>query len=274
MEMPAQGPPSLGAVGALARHWPEYGMEAAALGLFMVSACLFGILLEHPESPVRQAISSDFLRRVLMGLAMGSTAVAIIYSPWGKQSGAHMNPAVSLTFLRLGKIPGWDALFYIAAQFVGGVLGVLLVSLPLMQVLAHPKVNYVATVPGESVAAAFAAEILITFILMSVVLYASNHERFSRFTGLFAGTLVASYITFEAPISGMSMNPARTFGSAFSARVFDGLWIYFTAPVAGMLLAAELYLWRRGRGAVGCCKLQHNTIRRCIFCGANGGFTA
>src|ERR1700756_1175643 len=97
---------------ALQLHWPEYVMEAAELGFFMVSACLFGALYENPSSVVRQAIASPLLRRILMGLSMGLTAIAIIYSPWGKQSGAHINPSVTLTFLRLGKIKRWDALFY------------------------------------------------------------------------------------------------------------------------------------------------------------------
>ena len=79
---------------ALKRHWPEYLMEAAGLGLFMVSACLFGTLMEHPGSPVRQAIADPFLRRVFIGLAMGLTAVGIIYSPWGKQSAKCPNSTV------------------------------------------------------------------------------------------------------------------------------------------------------------------------------------
>ena len=86
---------------ALKQHWPEYLMEAACLGVFMISACTFGVVFEYPGSPVHQAIPDPFLRRVLMGLAMGVTAVGIIFSPWGKQSGAHMNPSVTLTFFRL-----------------------------------------------------------------------------------------------------------------------------------------------------------------------------
>src|SRR5258707_4688210 len=82
---------------ALKNHWPEYLMEAAELGCFMISASLFTILLYHPAFPAVQAIPMEFTRRILMGLAMGLTAIAIIYSPWGKQSGAHLNPAVTLT---------------------------------------------------------------------------------------------------------------------------------------------------------------------------------
>ena len=89
---------------ALARHWPEYLMEAAGLGLFMLSACLFTVLLEHPGSAAHQALPDPLLRRALIGVAMGLTAVAIIYSPFGKRSGAHLNPSVTFTFWRLGKI--------------------------------------------------------------------------------------------------------------------------------------------------------------------------
>src|SRR5438094_5660031 len=77
---------------ALQQHWPEYLMEAAELGAFMLSACAFTVLLWHPASPVHQAIANPTLRRTLTGVAMGLTAIAIIYSPWGKRSGAHFNP--------------------------------------------------------------------------------------------------------------------------------------------------------------------------------------
>src|SRR5437867_10000203 len=230
-------------INALKRHWPEYLMEAAALGIFMISACLFGILLEHPDSPVRRLIADPFLRRVLLGFAMGLTAITIIYSPWGKQSGAHMNPSVTRTFFRLGKISGWDTVFYVLSQFMGGVTGVLLVGGGSGRLITNPAVSYVVTVPGPGGwAQAFAAEAMISFVLFTVILAVSNHPRLSVFTGLFAGALVATFITFEAPISGMSMNPARSLGSAVPAQVWSDLWIYFTAPPLGMLLAAELLL--------------------------------
>ena len=258
---------------ALSSHWPEYLMEAGLLAAFMVSACVFGALYEFPGSPVHQAIMSRFLRRLLMGISMGLTAIAIIYSPWGKQSGAHINPSVTLTFFRLGKVNAWDAVFYIAAQFSGAALGVFFVAEVIGRQAADPAVRYVVTTPGPGGPwVALLAEFVIAAGMMSVVLYFSNHHRLANYTGLFAGLLVACYITIEAPFSGMSMNPARTVGSALPPMIWDGLWVYLTAPPMGMLLAAEIYLWRNGRQAVKCCKLHHNNDKRCIFCGANGGF--
>src|SRR6516162_2070321 len=122
---------------SLRENWPEYICEAAELGLFMISASLFTILLWHLGSPVLALIQNAFVRRVLTGIAMGGTAVALIFSPLGKRSGAHFNPAVTLTFWRLGKVKNWDAVFYIVAQFAGGVIGVWAVALFARMALAH-----------------------------------------------------------------------------------------------------------------------------------------
>jgi len=253
---------------ALKQHWPEYLIEAACLGLFMVSAFTFGTLLEHPNSPVHQGITNPTLRRLLMGLAMGGTAIAIVYSPWGKQSGAHINPSMTLTFFRLGKVAKSDAAFYIAAQFIGGALGAVAAALFLSPWAEHPSVNYVITVPGSSGSlVAFGAEIAITFVLMTVILNVSNDAKLNKLTGLCAGALVATYITIEAPISGMSMNPARSLASAIPAMHWTDLWIYFSAPLIGMMAAAELYLRQKGAHQVGCAKLHHQNSQRCIFCG-------
>lgn len=250
-------------------HWPEYAIEAVLLGLFMISACGFTVLLEHPRSPAHMALPDPTLRRALMGLAMGATAVALIYSPWGKRSGAHFNPATTLTFFRLDRVPRRDALAYVAAQFVGGALGVLAASLALGELLADRATRFAATLPGPAgTAAAFAAEAGIAFVLMSVILRVSNHPTRAHLTGLCAGALVALYITVEAPLSGMSMNPARTLASALFARDWSALWVYFTAPPLGMLAAAELYVRRHGAAAVFCAKLHHRNSQRCIFCEA------
>jgi aquaporin Z len=251
-------------------HWPEYAIEAALLGIFMLSACLFATLLFYPDSPLLQLIPDRFARRVIMGIAMGATAVALNYSAWGKQSGAHYNPAVTLTFTRLGKIAPRDAVGYVTAQFIGAAAGVFAATLIVGSMLAHSEVHYVVTRPGAAgVAIAFVAEAAISFLLMIVVLAALNRASLARFTGLFAGLLVAAFITVEAPLSGMSMNPARTVGSALWAQDWTALWLYFTAPPLGMLAAAEVHL-RLHRKPVFCAKLHHQNNKRCIFCEYQG----
>jgi aquaporin Z len=253
---------------SLRQHWPEYLIEAWALGTFMICAALFTALLEYPSSPVHQLIPSATVRRGCIGLAMGLTAIALIYSPWGQSSGAHLNPAVTLTFLRLGKMTPWDAVFYIGAQFLGGVGGVLVAKLLLREIIAHHSVNYVTTVPGPAgVGAAFAAEVLMAGCMMLMVLFATNTPKLARFTGMFAGTLVFLYITFEAPVSGMSINPARTFASALPSGMWTSGWIYFVAPMLGMLLATQLYGALTNSTPRACPKLHHGTTQRCIFCG-------
>jgi len=257
---------------ALRRHWPEYLIEAWGLGTFMLSAGLFTTLIEYPGSPVAQAIADPDLRRGLIGVAMGLTAIGIIYSPWGRRSGAHLNPAVTLSFLRLGKVARWDAVFFIAAQFLGALLGVLLVVLVIGAPFAEPPVAYVATVPGKGGAGtAFGAEFLISLGMMLTVLAVSNSPRFAHLTGVFAGVLVAAYIAWEAPLSGMSMNPARSFASAAAGGIWTDAWVYFSAPILGMLSAVTVYRRFAPKRGVHCAKLDHPAHVRCIHCGYEPG---
>ncbi|QQS39989.1 MAG: aquaporin [Acidobacteriota bacterium] len=257
---------------ALKEHWPEYLMEMWGLGTFMVSACVFGVLFYHPASLLQ--FGSRTVSDLLMGSVMGATAIGIIQSPFGKRSGAHINPAVTLTFLRLGKIRSSDAAGYIAAQFAGATAGVLVSWIFLGSLLEDSAVNFVVTVPGTSgPLAAFVAEFAISFALMSMVLVTTNAARLAWTTPYLAGLFVAGFIVFEGRYSGMSMNPARTFGSAASAGVWTEAWLYFTAPPLAMLTAAQVYIASKGLSSVMCAKFQHNNRHRCIFCGkpANDG---
>ena len=250
-------------------HWPEYLIEAGCLATFMVSAAFFATLLYHPVSPLAGLIESPTLRRVPMGIAMALTAIAIIYSRFGQRSGAHMNPAVTLAFLRLGRVRPPIAAGYIVAQFLGGGAGIAIAVVLLAGLPADPSVNYVATTPGPAgPMIAALAETTISFLLMSTVLVVSSHPATAPYTGLAAGTLVALYITFEDPLSGMSMNPARSLGPALLSGRTEHLWVYFTAPVVGMGLAADLFARFHSAAARGCAKLHHPPHGPCIFrCG-------
>ena len=229
-----------GPVSAFKHDWPLYCFEAAELAAFMISACVFTVLLFVPGiAPV----TNPWGARALMGLAMAVTAVLIIKSPWGRRSGAHFNPAITVTFYRLGKIGPYDAAFYVLAHFAGAIGGVGLAALLLGPRIALPQVRYAITVPGVGgVPAAFAAEFFMAALLMTVVLFTSNRPRLAPLTTYCVGLLIANYIFFLAPVSGFSINPARTVGSAVFAHVWTGVWLYFVAPMAGMLLAAEAYV--------------------------------
>jgi aquaporin Z len=252
--------------GRIRQHWPEYLMEAAGLGIFMILAAVVTTLLEYPKSPIHGLLPDPVVRRVLIGIAMGLTAIGIIYSPWGKQSGAHLNPAVTFTFYRLGKMEGIDACCYVIAHSVGGLIGLVAASVAIGRAIEHPAVNYVVTVPGNNgPGTAFLAEAVISFGLMLTVLFVSNQKTLAPLTGIFTGCLVATYISVEAPLSGMSMNPGRTFASAVLAHLWTAFWVYLTAPPLGMLLAAEVYTNVRGLKQVDCAKLHHQNSKRCIF---------
>jgi aquaporin Z len=253
---------------AIREHWPEYLIEAWALGCFMISAGLFVTVLESPRSSLYALLPSPTLRAVLLGLALGVTAIALIHSPWGKRSGAHMNPAITLAFLRLGKIHRWDALFFVVAQALGGIFGVVLVAFVAGSLFTDPPISYAVTVPGpKGAAVAFIAEAVISFGLMATVLIFTASSRLTRFTGLAVGALVTLFIIVELPLSGTSMNPARTLASAAPGMIWQHFWIYLLGPTLGMLAAAQLHFHIRGAGAPGCAKLLHPHGVRCIHCG-------
>jgi aquaporin Z len=251
---------------ALCKHWQEYLIEAFGLGAFMVSAGVVTTLLYSPDSGASHWITAPLLRRALTGLAMGATAIAIIYSPWGRRSGAHLNPAVTLAFYRLGKVTTPDAIWYGIAQTAGGLVGVLLTWAALGVAFSDPPVSFVVTVPGPAgPEVAALAEFLISMFLMLSILVTSNRLHLMRYTGLFSGLLIALYVTFESPYSGMSMNPSRTLASALPAVNFSALYLYLLVPPLGMLAAVEVYRMIGGHAEVACAKLNHVTRVPCHF---------
>lgn len=238
----------------LQKNWRLYLIEAWALGTFMVAASVVVIVVEHPVFPVRGAVASPVLRRAMIGVCMGLTAIGLIYSSWGKRSGAHLNPAVTLAQWRLNRITTTDAGFYILAQIAGGSLAIAGLNALIPSYMAHESVNFVATVPGPTgVWVALICEFAMAFCILTMVLALSNSRRLAPYTGYFVGCLVALYITVEAPFSGMSINPARTISSALSANQWPGWWVYFAGPIGGMWLAGWLYR-RNYRHKYGECK--------------------
>lgn len=258
--------PSTPAMPAFQHHWRLYLYEGGELAIFMISACCFTVWLFDPAYPALHLLPSNALRRLLMGIAMGVTAVLIIHSPMGKRSGAHFNPSIIMTYFRLGKIETWDAVFYVIFQFIGGAFGVAVSAIFLGASIAVPSVDYAVTVPGRyGTAAAFIAELFMAALLMMVVLLFSNRPPLAMYTSYLVGVLIMFYILLFAPVSGFSINPARTTGSAIFAHVWTVAWLYFVAPMLGMMTAAETYIRLYGTDNILCAKLHPDPNYPCPF---------
>jgi aquaporin Z len=217
-------------------------------------------------SVMRELIPSEPWRRLATGLLFAGGGTAVVLSPLGQRSGGHLNPAMTFAFWLRGKIGTADALLYALAQSLGAFLGVLVVmtvaseaALTVDLGMTRPGVGYSATV-------ALAAELVITFALVFLIFWSVDSRRLARFTPWLAGLLIALLVMIEAPISGTSLNPARSLAPAVLMGVLTDLWLYFIGPVAGAALAVLVYrLSGREQVGTGCAKLHHTDRYPCLF---------
>lgn len=240
----------------------EFGGTAWMVGFGLLAVALFW----SSSSPLSQLPLDPGLRRLLTGFFFAGGATLVIYSPLGQLSGGHINPSVTLGFLLLDKISVKDAGIYVTAQLLGGITGVALLYLVLYHGAGWDDAVAVgATRPGEgySIPVVFVAEVVITFLLMTTILLVSNHRRVSRFTPAAAGILVMTEVWLEAPISGTSLNEARSLAPAIFSGVWEHHWIYLLAPIIGATGAALLYRKAPFFGQVLCSKLYHTDRYRC-----------
>lgn len=221
-------------------------MEAFGLAGFVIGAGCLAVFLEHPDFPAMKGAfggeANAIWRRVPLGILMGAYIAGVI-NLFGEKSGAHINPATTWAFFRLGKINFADACFYTLAQFAGAAAAASVLKFALGSLFAHPSVDFGITKPKppHGSMSAFAAEFIISFALMFVVLTVVSSRRLEKYAALVSGVLITLYIVFEMPFSGMSLNPARSFAASLAANKWEHLWIYFVAPPLAMLLAAEIY---------------------------------
>jgi aquaporin Z len=251
---------------AVRTHWREYLTEFSGTGALMFCICLFGTILYSNTSPMARFALSRAENAAIMGVGVAGATLLIVRSPFGRRSGAHFNPAISLTYLWLGRMHRWDALSYVAAHFSGALCGVFLARQLLGLSLSSDPVHYVVTVPGSyGRAAAFIAEFLLSALLMCVVLFATNHRTLARFSPLLVAAVTVFYFAICSSISGFSVNPARTLSSAIFAWIWWGIWIYFIAPCLGMLAAAGMYIRTFGPSRIYCAKVFHDMHSTCPF---------
>ena len=225
------------------KNWIHYLQEALGLAIFMISACFFGALFSGNVGSWHLAIQDETTRNVVTGILMGSTALFIFYSPFTAPSGSQINPAVTISFLRLGKMCPWDAMFYVIFQFIGGTLAVYVMQILMGHSLTAPPVSSAVTVPGKyGQWPALITEFSIAFITMTTVLFTSENKKSKKYTRICSGCLVCCWVIVAGPISGFGMNPARSFASALPAHSWTSFWIYLVVPFAGMLSATEVFL--------------------------------
>jgi aquaporin Z len=247
-------------------HLPEYLAEFFGTAIMMTIGIGAITLMWGQGSPLRSIHISEGLRRLLTGILFAGGGTLVVLSPLGQRSGGHLNPAVSWAFWWKGQMKAPDAIMYTFAQCLGAILGVAIVAL--VGGAFAKSVQLGLTVPGNgySPMVAFVAEAGITFLLMFLILYCVNDARVAAKTPYLAGAFVALLVFLEAPISGTSLNPARSFGPALWTQLFQFHWIYWIAPVMGAMAAVPAFGWLfREKRDGGCAKLFHTEHYRCIF---------
>jgi aquaporin Z len=247
-------------------HLPEYFAEFLGTAIMMIVGIGAVCVMFAADTPLRTWIPSDDLRRLLTGIIFAAGATAVVLSPLGQRSGGHLNPAVTLSFWWKGQVQTRDALAYCAAQIAGATLGVFVVAM--IGGTYASSVQLGLTLPGDgySAAVAFAAEIVITFLLVFLIVFCVNNQRFATKTPYLAGALVAFLVFVEAPISGTSLNPARSFAPSLLTSTFTDQWLYWLGPPIGALLAVIVFSRLvPGNDQGGCAKLFHTERYRCIF---------
>ena len=219
--------------------YPVLLAEATGTGLVLLAGLSFVILDFGAGSPVLKWLPDPGLRRLITGFLFGTTGGLIAISPLGKLSGAHLNPVVTFAFWVQGKLQTHVMAGYILVQFAGAALG----SLPLLLWRQMgSSVDFGATVPGNgySTLVVLSGEILTTGAMILGLFFFLSHPRLRQFTPLLFPFLYAIMVFLEAPVSGTSTNPARSFGPSLVAGVWQDWWVYGLGPLLGALFALAL----------------------------------
>ncbi len=220
--------------------WQTYLSELVGTALLIGIGCSFVILDFGTRTPMASVIPSEGLRRLITGFLFGATGASIAYSQVGKISGAHINPVVTLAFRIKGKLSSRETIGYIVAQFVGAIAG----AVPLLLWGQSGKsIAFASTTPGNgyTMFEALIGEIATTICLILGLFTFLGHKRLRKYTPLLFPFLYAVMVWLEAPISGTSTNPARSFGPSLVSGVWYGWWIYFVGPLVGMLIGVTLH---------------------------------
>ena len=217
--------------------------RAARLELRRLTAELVGtffLVLIGPGAAMVNAWSGGLLGVSGVALAFAFVVIAMVYA-LGHVSGAHINPAVTVAFWSARRFPAREVIPYIAAQCVGATAAAVT-----LRAILGPVGHLGATLPAISIGAAFTVEWLLSFVLMLVIMAVATDDRVPPgFAPLAVGLTVGFCALTGGPLTGASMNPARSFGPAFAGGLWTAHWVYWLAPITGMVAAARLYDWLR-----------------------------
>jgi aquaporin NIP len=171
-----------------------------------------------------------------VALVFGLVVAALVYA-LAHVSGAHFNPTVTIGFWTAGEFPGARVPSYIAAQLLGAVA-----ASSVLRLMFGTVASLGVTVPNGAASTSFWLEVLMTFLLVFVILGSAVHGRaIKSFAGIAIGSTIALDALFGGPISGASMNPARSLGPALVAGLWQDQWVYLLAPITGAILAVFVY---------------------------------
>jgi aquaporin NIP len=216
---------------------PDLARRAAAEGF-----AAFALVFAGCGAVVTDAHYEGTLGTVGIGAVFGLVIMAMVYAT-GHLSGAHINPAVTIAFTLTRHFPGRDAAAYVAAQLAGATAGALL----LVAAWPDQPAGLGATVPSVGVGSAFVYELVLTAFLMFVIMAVATDTRaVGAGAAIAIGGTVALDAIFGGPVSGASMNPARSFGPALAANEWSHFWLYVLGPLAGAGIGAFAYQLVRG----------------------------
>lgn len=245
-------------------HWPEYFAEAAGTA-WNLAVGLCAIFFDFSDGWMSHHVPSVSLRLLITGLIYSGSGSLFAVSPLGKLSGAHINPSVTLAFWLRKKMSGHDAIGYILFQYLGAIVAAAIV-IPLWGARAT-AVNDGMTFPGNNynVPIAFAAEVFMTGLLVLTIFVFVSDKRTMRWTPIAVWLLVAAEVWQGAPISGTSLNPARSFGPALIAWRWRSQWIYLLSPLCGSVAAVLVFRFAAANRRLLSGKMFHSSLYRSIF---------
>jgi aquaporin Z len=237
------------------------------IGTFvMMFIGISAIALNFGTQLVQEVIPSVSIRLLITGILFAGGATLVVYSPAGRISGAHLNPAVTFAFLLEKKLGVRDFFVFSLMQILGSAFAALLALFLWSENARRVDVGMTLPREGYSIVFVFLIEVIITFLLVSLIFYFLHRRNLTRFAGAAVGLLIAVLVFLTAPISGTSLNPARSIGPAMVSFKFSYLWLYVAAPVMGSFIAVTIHKKTPFLHRPLCAKLNHpGKDKRCLY---------